>query len=86
MLQNDEDMLSLMQSWAMLGPSLCYLGRTWGLRFWVKLGAIFGHVGAIVGLPWEDLGATWVHLGHYVQLWGNIGRTLNLLRSALIPL
>ena len=35
------------------------------------------HVGAVLGLSWEDEGATWVHLGgilcHFVAILGELG-------------
>ena len=34
-----------------------------------------GKVGAILELPWEDLGATWVYLG---AIFGNIGVPLGI--------
>ena len=42
-----------------------YSERTWGLLgcIWEPSEAILGNAGAILGLSWEDLGATWAHFG-----------------------
>ena len=49
-------------SWGNLGAIFEALGATW-----VFLGAILGNPGAILGLAWDDLGATWVQ-GHLVEM------------------
>ena len=40
---------------------------------WVRSGAILGQPGVILGLYWEELEATWVHLG---ISWENLVPTL----------
>ena len=39
------------------------------------------HVGAVLGLSWEDLGPLGPPWGHLVPRWGNLGRTWRLLGS-----